>query len=117
MMRLLTRIELSGFKSVREADLTLGPLNVLIGANGSGKSNFVSVFEFFRHSMEGDLDDSVGKMGGADCILHYGQKTTNKLVIEMYASRAIYKGTWTPGPSDRFLDSSVGAANRAGQHA
>jgi predicted ATPase len=37
----LDRIELSGFKSIRQMDLELSRLNVL-GANGAGKSNLIS---------------------------------------------------------------------------
>ncbi|MFO0209533.1 MAG: AAA family ATPase, partial [Pseudanabaena sp.] len=37
----LSRIVLKGFKSIRECDLQLSELNVLIVANGSGKSNFI----------------------------------------------------------------------------
>jgi predicted ATPase len=38
----LTRLELKGFKTFRDLDLELRSLNVLIGANGVGKSNFIS---------------------------------------------------------------------------
>lgn len=38
----LERLQLSGYKSIREADLEFTKLNVLIGANGAGKSNLVS---------------------------------------------------------------------------
>ena len=44
----LTRIEIAGFKSIRSVDLELGPLNVLIGANGSGKSNLVDHFKLLN---------------------------------------------------------------------
>jgi predicted ATPase len=44
-MNLLKSITLEGFKSIRALkDFTLGPLNVLIGANGAGKSNFILFF-------------------------------------------------------------------------
>ena len=43
-MERLTRLQASGFRSIRELDLALGDLTVLIGANGSGKSNFVALF-------------------------------------------------------------------------
>ncbi len=42
-MDMLTRLDIHGFKSIRDmADLTLSPLNVFIGANGSGKTNLIS---------------------------------------------------------------------------
>ena len=44
----LQHIKLEGFRSIRELDLDLAPLNVLIGANGAGKSNFISFFKFMN---------------------------------------------------------------------
>ena len=41
---MLNRLEVKGFKSIKAMDLELYPLNVLIGANGAGKSNFISLF-------------------------------------------------------------------------
>lgn len=44
-VRPVNRIEIAGFKSIREAKLDLKPLNVVIGPNGAGKSNFIGVFK------------------------------------------------------------------------
>jgi predicted ATPase len=53
MSRPIDRITLRGFKSIRALeDFELGSLNVLIGGNGSGKSNFVSFFQFLRELVE-----------------------------------------------------------------
>ncbi|MBT7069683.1 MAG: AAA family ATPase [Anaerolineae bacterium] len=41
----LDRIQIKGYKSIKAIDLELRPLNVLLGANGAGKSNFLSVFK------------------------------------------------------------------------
>ncbi|OJA03598.1 AAA family ATPase, partial [Bathymodiolus thermophilus thioautotrophic gill symbiont] len=41
----LSHIKIQGFKSIKELDLEMKPINVLIGANGAGKSNFISVFK------------------------------------------------------------------------
>lgn len=38
----IERLALSGFKSIRHADIELGKLNVLIGAKEAGKANIVS---------------------------------------------------------------------------
>lgn len=35
----LSRIIMSGFKSIRKCDINFGKVNVLIGSNGAGKSN------------------------------------------------------------------------------
>ncbi len=72
----LTRIEIAGFKSIRDVDLELGPLNVLIGANGSGKSNLVDHFKLLNFMTTESLQDFVARSGGASSLLHYGPKRT-----------------------------------------
>jgi len=80
----LERIVLKGYKSIREANITLRPINVLIGANGSGKSNFISLFHFMNRLVNQGLQQFVAQSGGANQILHYGRKTTERLHIELW---------------------------------
>ncbi|MEB0014610.1 MULTISPECIES: AAA family ATPase [Oxalobacteraceae] len=47
-MRTLRQVKIEGFKSIASAELELGDLNVIIGANGSGKSNFIGVFRLLE---------------------------------------------------------------------
>ncbi len=75
----IKHIALSGFKSIEHADIRLGPLNVLIGANGAGKSNFLSVFKLLNALTEQNLQTFVGRQGGASALLHYGPKRTPRL--------------------------------------
>jgi len=80
-MNRLSRIEISGFKSLRNVGLDLGPLNVLIGANGAGKSNFVSFFKMLNE-MVGEpprFQQYVAVAGRAKSLLHYGPKTTPQI--------------------------------------
>lgn len=66
-----------GFKSIRHLDkLPLTNLNILIGANGVGKSNFVSYFRLLGEVLENRLQVWTAKQGGADRILTYGVKET-----------------------------------------
>lgn len=81
-MSFLKRIEISGYKSIKDIDLELRRLNILIGANGSGKSNLLSFFKLIREMLQGRLQFFVGKEGGADTLLFYGSKTTKN--IEAY---------------------------------
>jgi len=81
---MLERIVLQGYKSIREADITLRPINVLIGANGSGKSNFISLFQFMNRVVNRGMQKYVAQAGGADQILHYGRKATERLHIELW---------------------------------
>ncbi len=81
-MSVLDSITVEGFKSIASVqDLKLGPINVLIGLNGSGKSNFISVFSFLSDIRWGFLKDYVMRAGGADRILHFGSRTTKEATI------------------------------------
>ncbi len=82
-MRSLDHIEIRGFKSIRNLALALRPLNVLIGANGAGKSNFVSAFELLNQIVERQLQVHVARSGGADALLHHGQKVTPELALKL----------------------------------
>lgn len=79
----MSRIEtlsIVGFKSIRKLEkLQLNRLNVLIGANGAGKSNFIAYFRMLNELVEGRLQLWTSKQGGADRILSYGVKNTSRL--------------------------------------
>ena len=82
-MSTLDWITVKGFKSIKSIEeLELRPINVLIGSNGAGKSNFMEVFSLLNAIRLGGLRDYVMRCGGADKILHFGSKTTQQLSIE-----------------------------------
>jgi len=58
------KVKVSNFKSIEKLEVGLGQFNVLIGANASGKSNFVSVFRFLRNIQTLGLDDAISLQGG-----------------------------------------------------
>ena len=67
---MITRIEVDGFKSLSNFKMTLNPaLNVLVGPNGTGKTNIVSFFEFLAHVIESDPAEATSFLGGAGAIL------------------------------------------------
>ena len=76
-MARIDRIEVSGFKSIADLKLDIKDINVLIGGNGSGKSNFIGVFKFLREITEGRLETYVKTSGGADSMLHFGSRHTS----------------------------------------
>jgi predicted ATPase len=82
-MPLLTRIAVRGYKSIERVELPLRPLNVLVGANGSGKSNFISVFELLSAAREGRLARYVANRGGANALLHHGSKHTPEMFVSL----------------------------------
>ena len=79
----LDKVVLSGFKSIKSMDLVLSELNILIGANGVGKSNFVSLFKLLNNIVEQNLQFYVSSVGGAEYLLHFGRKTTEEISIKL----------------------------------
>lgn len=71
----LTSLRLAGWKSIRDMDLEFRALNLLIGANGAGKSNLVSFFKLMNEMMGSRFQVQVGETG-AESLLHYGPKRT-----------------------------------------
>lgn len=80
----LDSITIVGFRSIASIpELRLEAINVLIGANGSGKSNFIEVFSFLNAIREGRLQEYVVKAGGADRLLFFGSKRTDSISLEV----------------------------------
>lgn len=74
----MNKIEIKGYKSIRDMELVLRPINILIGANGSGKTNFLSFFEFLRNIYSQNLRGYVAERG-VEKILHKGPKITEEI--------------------------------------
>lgn len=72
-------LEIAGYKSIKSAKIDFRPINILIGANGSGKSNFISFFDFLSRLYNRKLNDYVALSGGDNKILHKGKKITEDI--------------------------------------
>jgi predicted ATPase len=98
-------LTIRGFRSIRALEkFQLSPgLNVLIGGNGSGKSNLISFFRLLREMVEQRLGVATGKVGGAERLLYRGSKTTKKIEAEFYFGRNGYQFTIEPTLDDRFV--------------
>lgn len=60
----LTRVVLRNYKSIASCDVRLGPLTYLVGANASGKSNFLDALHLVRDALTGSLDNALNERGG-----------------------------------------------------
>lgn len=83
----IKKLKIEGFLSIRDATIAFEKLNVLIGANGSGKSNLLNLFRLLKHLTQGELKEYVQRLGGADKLLHYGRKRTNSLKVDVTFNR------------------------------
>jgi predicted ATPase len=101
--RMIERVIIDNFKSIRYADVTLGPINVLIGANGAGKSNLCAFFRMIRWMSRGNLQEYAGRYG-AENLLHYGVKGSDYMegLIDFDNTNAYYFRL-EPTPDNRFI--------------
>ncbi len=87
-MSQIKTLTVKGYKSIRSLEnFELRPLNVLIGANGSGKSNFIGLFRFLASVVGDNFAVDVQKWGGPEALLHYGSKVTPQMELEIKFSR------------------------------
>jgi predicted ATPase len=97
-------ITIEGFKSIQELkDFELRSLNVLIGANGAGKSNFVRFFWLLRELIEQRLQKAVAMEGGADACLYMGPRITQRLVAKFYFGANGYEFELVPTVDNRLI--------------
>ena len=82
-MTTLKNVEIKGFRSIKEIQLELRPLNVLIGANGAGKSNLIAFFKLVNELMGGRLQQHIGATGKATGNLYFGPGVTPQLEAKM----------------------------------
>ena len=75
----IDRIRIQGFRSLADVDVKLPRVALLIGANGSGKSNFIRFFELMRWMVSRRLEEFVARQGGADDQLFEGSKRTSTI--------------------------------------
>ncbi len=66
-------IEIKGFRSLRHVAWKPGSLNVVIGANGSGKSNLLRALDLLQQSASGSLSKAIIRQGGINAILWDGR--------------------------------------------
>ena len=119
---MLNRIRIEGFKSIRMCDIELGSMNVLIGSNGSGKSNLLSVFSMLRHIIDGELSLYAGENGN-NSLFFNGLKTTGNIDVRLTFGANGYGFSLRPSNdgglmfNDEFFsysttDSSLGRGHR-----
>jgi len=83
-MSALDQITLKGFKSIKDlTDFKLHKLNMLIGANGAGKTNLIAFFKLLHALLERRLQHHVTKQGGSNAFLHNGAKVTKRISAEL----------------------------------
>ena len=76
---MIEQVSINNYKSIKDLSLPLNRLNVLIGSNGAGKSNFISFFELVKAIYEQRLGSYTLSKGGIDNLLYHGRKESDSI--------------------------------------
>lgn len=79
----LSKVAISGYKSIKKCDLTLNNINVLIGSNGAGKSNFISAFTMLQSVLKKELQ-LYTQQNGVNSLFYNGRSATDKIEFEFF---------------------------------
>ncbi len=99
----LKRIRVEGFKSIKQLDLLMRDINILIGANGAGKTNLISLFTFLGFLSQGKLQKYVKTEGGAESFFHFGTRNTERIKLDLEIGNNGYSVEFLPNRNDDSL--------------
>ena len=99
----LRRIRVGGFKSIEQLDLPMKDINILIGANGAGKTNLISLFTFLGFLSQGKLQQHVKTEGGAESFFHFGTRNTERIKLDLEIGNNGYSVEFLPNRDDDSL--------------
>jgi predicted ATPase len=85
---MIDSVVIEGYKSIRSQEVKLQSMNILLGGNGVGKSNFLSVFDFFRKIVQ-SRDYEYAHAPEASRLLYMGRKVTDKIRLSF-----MYSDSW-----------------------
>ena len=99
----INRIKVSNFKSFGELDIELGRFNVLIGANASGKSNFLTILKFLKDIAESGLNNAISMQGGIEYIRNVKLGDSNAISVELCIDSSDTPVRFGMGEKDEML--------------
>ncbi len=76
---MIEQVVIKNYKSIKDLELELNKINIFIGSNGVGKSNFISFFELVSKLYYQRLGSYTLEKGGIDNILYFGRKHSKNL--------------------------------------
>src|SRR5262249_3326979 len=99
----LNSVIVEGFTSIRSATLALNDVNVLVGANGAGKSNFIRALSVLGRIVDSELGLFVGLSGGANALLSIDPAAPRLIRLEVESDAGRYIAELIPAAGDTFI--------------
>jgi len=88
---MIKKIKVKNFKSFKDLELSLGKVNILIGANASGKSNFVQIFKFLRDISMFGLENAISMQDGIEYLSNINIGSSETFSLEITYGQEILK--------------------------
>jgi len=101
--RKVDKLVIDNFKSIRHLELELRDINILIGANGVGKSNFIAFFRMLNSFVEKEFQRYVRREGGANNLLYFGRKNSEFIEGKVYFYPNSYEFKLIPDNQDTLF--------------
>lgn len=98
----LRKICIYGYKSIKKCELDLHKINVLIGSNGAGKSNFISALSLLQKVLNKELQITVAQ-SGVNSMFYNGRKETEEIYLEVYFNNNSYGFYLIPTDDNRII--------------
>ncbi len=92
---MITRLAVSGYRSLRDLVLELGPLTIITGPNGSGKSSLYRALRLLSEIAQGRLVAAIANEGGLASTLWAGPERFSRAMLQ---GAAPVQGTVRSGP-------------------
>ena len=115
-MNHLAKIKIEGYKSIKQVELEIKNINILIGENGAGKSNLMSIFDLIEAIREYELQTYVNLLGGMSSILYNGWKSTRNCYLEIFRDKYMFYGRISADNADTCFLSQQGVYDVAEGH-
>jgi predicted ATPase len=101
---LINSIKLSNFKNFEDVEVKLGKMNVIVGANASGKSNFLQALKFLRDIKDFGIDNAISMQGGIEYLRNMQLKKNKVTKISIsFIPFSDNDGTASDGIGDNII--------------
>jgi predicted ATPase len=80
---MITSLTIKGYRSLKDVTIPLGPLNVMIGPNGGGKTNIMDVLALLQEAATGSLSDAIDRRGPIRSLLFAGGAKSIEVAVEI----------------------------------
>lgn len=99
----LRRMRVRGFRSIRDAEVTFGPLTVLLGLNGAGKSNVLDAVRFVGDALTSSPGQAVTDRQGPAVVLHRGYSAAGPGRMHLEVDVEVHSPPGSTSTGDQLL--------------